>query len=98
MLHPNGESHTITRFWRDSNRSWIMAKHPNTMDKLQERFAGHSLRNNSFRKSLQKAANIQSPNQIRQLYSNIRFKKAESNRHFSTSSERDLTLFAKIWI
>ncbi|KAA6310808.1 MAG: hypothetical protein EZS28_056241, partial [Streblomastix strix] len=35
-------------------------------------------------------ADNQSPNQIRQLYSSIRFKKAESNRHVSTSSEGDL--------
>ncbi|KAA6360565.1 MAG: hypothetical protein EZS28_043908, partial [Streblomastix strix] len=40
--------------------------------------------------SLQRAADNQSPNQIRQLYSSIRFKKAESNRHVSTSSEGDL--------
>ncbi|KAA6380430.1 MAG: hypothetical protein EZS28_024044 [Streblomastix strix] len=67
-----------------------MVKLPDTLDKQQERTVGHSLRNNSFRKSLQRAADNQSPNQIRQLNISIRFKKAEGNRHVSTSSERDL--------
>ncbi|KAA6381661.1 MAG: hypothetical protein EZS28_022814 [Streblomastix strix] len=67
-----------------------MAKLSNTLDKQQERTAGHSLRDNNFRKSLQRSADNQSPNQIRQLYSCIRFKKAESNRKFSTSREGDL--------
>ncbi|KAA6399999.1 MAG: hypothetical protein EZS28_004475 [Streblomastix strix] len=68
-----------------------MAKLPDTLYKQQERTAGHSLRNNSFRKSLQRAVDNQSPSQIRQLYSCTRFKNAESNRHFSASSEGDLS-------
>ncbi|KAA6401070.1 MAG: hypothetical protein EZS28_003409 [Streblomastix strix] len=67
-----------------------MAKPSNTLNKQQQRTAGHSLINNSFRKSLQRAADNQSPNQIRQLYSSFRFKKAESNRHFNTRIEGDL--------
>ncbi|KAA6311824.1 MAG: hypothetical protein EZS28_056048 [Streblomastix strix] len=67
-----------------------MAKLPDTLNKQQERTAGYSLRNNSFRKNFQRAVDNQSPNQIRQLYSSIRFKKDESNRHVSTSNEGDL--------
>ncbi|KAA6363983.1 MAG: hypothetical protein EZS28_040490, partial [Streblomastix strix] len=80
-----------TTFWRGSNSTWSMIKLLDTLDKQKDRTAGHSLRNNSFCKNFQKLADNQSPNQIRQLHSSIRFKKAESNRHFSTSSERYLT-------
>ncbi|KAA6347740.1 MAG: hypothetical protein EZS28_052009, partial [Streblomastix strix] len=90
MPHPRMGSNTGTRFWRGSSSSWSMAKLPNTLDKQQERTAGHSVRNNCFRKRIQRAADNQSPNQIRQYYSSIRFKKAESNRQVSTSSEGDL--------
>ncbi|KAA6380289.1 MAG: hypothetical protein EZS28_024184, partial [Streblomastix strix] len=76
--------------WRGSSSTRSMAKLPDTLDKQQERTAGHSLKNNSFRKSLQRAADNQSPNQIRQLYSSIRFKKTVSDRLFSISSEGDL--------
>ncbi|KAA6384268.1 MAG: putative Transposon Ty3-G Gag-Pol polyprotein [Streblomastix strix] len=89
-LTPRVGGNTRIRFWRSSSSTRSMAKLPDTLDKQQERTAGHSLRNNSFRKSLQRAANNQSPNQIRQLYSSIRFKKVESNRHVSTSREGDL--------
>ncbi|KAA6310385.1 MAG: hypothetical protein EZS28_056320 [Streblomastix strix] len=67
-----------------------MAKLPDTLDKQQERTAGHSLRNNSFCKSLQRAADNQSPNQFRLHNCSIQFMETKSNRHFSTSSERDL--------
>ncbi|KAA6351964.1 MAG: hypothetical protein EZS28_051823, partial [Streblomastix strix] len=90
-LIPRVSSTTGTRFRRGASSLWSVAKLPNTLDKQQERTAGHSLRNNSFGKSLQRAADNQSPNQTRQLHSNIRFKKAESNRHFNTSSEGDLS-------
>ncbi|KAA6367406.1 MAG: hypothetical protein EZS28_037067 [Streblomastix strix] len=89
-LIPRVSSTTGTRFQRGASSSWNMAKLSNTLDKQLERTAGNSLRNNSFGKSLQRAADNQSPNQTRQLYSSIRFKKAESNRHFNTSSEGDL--------
>ncbi|KAA6396365.1 MAG: hypothetical protein EZS28_008111 [Streblomastix strix] len=57
------------------------------LNKQQERTAGHSLRNICFRNSFQIEADNQSSNQIRLLYSSIRFKQAESNRHCCTSSE-----------
>ncbi|KAA6388482.1 MAG: hypothetical protein EZS28_015989 [Streblomastix strix] len=89
-LTPRVGSNTRTRFWRGSSSSRSMSKLPDTLDEQQERTAGNSFRNNSFRKSLQRAADNQSPNLIRQLFCNIRFKKAESNRHFSTGSEGHL--------
>ncbi|KAA6353255.1 MAG: hypothetical protein EZS28_051218 [Streblomastix strix] len=89
-ITPKEKNNTRTRFWRGSSSTRSMAKLPNTLDKQQERTAGHSFRNNSFRKSLQKAADNQSPNQIRKLYTSILFKETKSNRHFYTSSEGDL--------
>ncbi|KAA6404236.1 MAG: hypothetical protein EZS28_000223 [Streblomastix strix] len=89
-LTPRVGSNTGTRFLRGSSSSWSMAKLPNTLDKQQERTAGHSLRNNSFRMSSQRATDKLSLNQFRQLYMIIRIKKTESSKHFNTSSDENL--------
>ncbi|KAA6393490.1 MAG: hypothetical protein EZS28_010983 [Streblomastix strix] len=59
-------------------------------NQILERTAGHSLKNNSFRNGLQRVADNQYPNQIRQPLSDLRFKETKINMHFSTSSEEDL--------
>ncbi|KAA6403980.1 MAG: hypothetical protein EZS28_000490 [Streblomastix strix] len=67
-----------------------MTKLPDRLDGQQKRIMGHSLMKCNFRQSLQRAADNQSPGQVKQLYSGIRFKKIKSNRHFSSSSDGDL--------
>ncbi|KAA6380368.1 MAG: hypothetical protein EZS28_024106 [Streblomastix strix] len=60
------------------------------LDSGEERTAGHSIRNNSFHKNLQRAADNQSPYQIKYLYRSIRYQETKRNRHFSSSSEGNL--------
>ncbi|KAA6402475.1 MAG: hypothetical protein EZS28_002009 [Streblomastix strix] len=89
-LSPRMRSNTRTRLRRGSSSTRSMVKLPDTLDKQQKRTASHSLKNFNFRKSLRRAADNQYPNQIRQIYCSIRFKKIKSIINFSTNSEGDI--------
>ncbi|KAA6399028.1 MAG: hypothetical protein EZS28_005445 [Streblomastix strix] len=69
--------------------TWRMEQGTQYADKLQQGDGSHIFRTIPLRINLQRAANQSDPHQVRQLYSSIRFSKADSRKNSSSRSEEN---------